>query len=49
MIKELRQLLLFIRYKIKDATYNDDLTADQLGLLFILAEILDETIKEYLE
>lgn len=49
MTNEFRQLLLFIQNKICERSYDSDLTSDQAALLFILYEILDETIKEYLE
>lgn len=49
MTKELKQLLLFIQNKLEEKTYDSDLTEDQATLLLILADVLGETIKEYLE
>lgn len=49
MNKDLMQLLCIIQDKLEEKTFDSNLTGEQVTCLLTIADVIDETIKEYLE
>lgn len=47
--KELQTLLGILKDNLEEKAYDIDLTGDQVTYLRLVADAIDETIKEYLE
>lgn len=49
MNKDLKQLLCIIQNKLEEKACDSNLTGEQVTCLLIIADVLNETIKEYSE